>query len=58
MSEEEASSFAQRHQMLYIEASAKTTEGVQMAFEEVVVRVSGHVGGEWSKEWTDLWLEE
>lgn len=32
--------FARRHQTLYIEASAKTKDGVQSAFEELVHKVS------------------
>lgn len=33
--------FARRHQTLFIEASAKTRDGVQCAFEELVQKV-GH----------------
>lgn len=32
--------FARRHQTLYIEASARTKDGVQSAFEELVHKVS------------------
>lgn len=32
--------FARRHQTLYIETSAKTRDGVQSAFEELVHKVS------------------
>lgn len=32
--------FARRHQTLFIEASAKTKDGVQGAFEELVQKVS------------------
>ena len=39
MSQEDGSKFANKHEMMFMEASAKTTEGVQMAFEELVVRV-------------------
>lgn len=31
--------FAKRHQTLFIEASAKTRDGVQCAFEELVHKV-------------------
>ncbi|XP_045470305.1 ras-related protein Rab-18-like [Harmonia axyridis] len=36
---EEAMNFARRHQTLYIEASAKTKDGVQTAFEELVYKI-------------------
>lgn len=36
---EEAMKFARKHQTLYIEASAKTRDGVQCAFEELVHKV-------------------
>ena len=36
---EEALRFARRHRMLFIEASAKTAEGVRNAFEELVRKV-------------------
>lgn len=39
MPREEAKNFARRHQTLYIEASAKTRDGVQSAFEELVHKV-------------------
>lgn len=39
VSREEAMKFARRHQTLYIEASAKTKDGVQCAFEELVHKV-------------------
>lgn len=39
VSQEEGSKFANKHEMMFMEASAKTTEGVQMAFEELVVRI-------------------
>lgn len=32
--------FARRHQTLFIESSAKTKDGVQCAFEELVQKVS------------------
>lgn len=31
--------FAQRHRMLFIESSAKTQEGINLAFEELVQKV-------------------
>lgn len=37
---EEGLKFARKHCMLFIEASAKTREGVQCAFEELVEKVS------------------
>ena len=37
---------ARKHQMMFIEASAKTREGVQMAFEELVEKVI-HTPGLW-----------
>ncbi|KAL7070533.1 hypothetical protein ACQ4LE_010642 [Meloidogyne hapla] len=36
---EEGAQFARRHRMLFIEASAKTREGVQCAFEELVQKI-------------------
>ncbi|KAJ3656070.1 hypothetical protein Zmor_015172 [Zophobas morio] len=36
---DEAMKFARRHQTLYIEASAKTRDGVQCAFEELVHKI-------------------
>ncbi|CAH0556758.1 unnamed protein product [Brassicogethes aeneus] len=39
VSREEAMKFARRHQTLYIEASAKTKDGVQCAFEELVHKI-------------------
>ena len=41
VSKEEGLKFARKHHMLFIEASAKTKEGVQCAFEELVEKVSG-----------------
>ena len=40
VSRDEGKNFARRHQMMFIEASAKTKEGVQTAFE---VRKGGGV---------------
>ncbi|XP_063224218.1 ras-related protein Rab-18-B-like isoform X1 [Bacillus rossius redtenbacheri] len=39
VSREEGIQFARRHQTLFIEASAKTKDGVQCAFEELVQKV-------------------
>ena len=39
MNKEEGLKFARKHHMLFIEASAKTKEGVQCAFEELVEKV-------------------
>lgn len=39
VSKEEGLKFARKHSMLFIEASAKTKEGVQIAFEELVEKV-------------------
>ena len=39
MSRDEGLKFARKHHMLFIEASAKTREGVQCAFEELVEKV-------------------
>ncbi|KAI6179588.1 Ras domain containing protein [Aphelenchoides besseyi] len=36
---EEGMQFARRHKMLFIEASAKTREGVQVAFEELIEKI-------------------
>ena len=35
----EGEAYAKRHKMLFIEGSAKTEEGVQDAFEELVTKV-------------------
>ena len=37
---DEGLKFARKHHMLFIEASAKTKEGVQCAFEELVEKVN------------------
>ena len=39
MTRDEGLKFARKHHMLFIEASAKTKEGVQCAFEELVEKV-------------------
>ncbi|VDO11928.1 unnamed protein product [Brugia timori] len=39
---EEGLEFAKKHRMLFIEASAKTREGVQCAFEELIEKVCIH----------------
>ena len=36
---DEGAKFARKHSMLFIEASARTREGVQIAFEELVEKV-------------------
>ncbi|VDN20523.1 unnamed protein product [Gongylonema pulchrum] len=40
VSREEGLEFAKKYRMLFIEASAKTREGVQCAFEELIEKVS------------------
>jgi Ras-related protein Rab-18 len=39
---DEGKEFARRHKMLFIEASAKTREGVYTAFEELIEKVDQH----------------
>ena len=39
VSREDGLNFARKHHMLFIESSAKTKEGVQCAFEELVEKV-------------------
>jgi len=39
VTKEDGLKFARKHRMLFIEASAKTKEGVQTAFEELVEKV-------------------
>ena len=40
MTRDEGLRFARKYHMLFIEASAKTKEGVQCAFEELVEKVT------------------
>ena len=37
---DEGNRFARKHSMLFIEASARTNDGVQQAFEELVKKVN------------------
>lgn len=39
VSREQGKSFAQKHRMLFIESSAKTQEGINLAFEELVQKI-------------------
>ena len=39
VTKEEGLKFAKKHSMLFIEASAKTKEGVEIAFEELVEKI-------------------
>jgi len=39
VSREEGLQFARKHRMLFIEASARTSDGVQVAFEELVQKI-------------------
>jgi len=39
VSREEGQKCARKHQMMFIESSAKTKEGVQTAFEELVEKI-------------------
>ena len=49
VSKEEGLKFARKHSMLFIEASAKTKEGVQIAFEELVEKIL-HTPGLWDND--------
>ncbi|XP_037075800.1 ras-related protein Rab-18-B-like [Pollicipes pollicipes] len=51
VSRQEGMAFARRHQMLHIESSAKTREGVQLAFEELVQKII-QTPGLWESEET------
>lgn len=46
VSREEGQKCARKYQMMFIEASAKTKEGVQTAFEELVEKII-HTPGLW-----------
>ncbi len=48
VTKEEGLKFARRHSMLFIEASAKTKEGVEIAFEELVEKIL-QTPGLWDK---------
>ncbi|CAD5208284.1 unnamed protein product [Bursaphelenchus xylophilus] len=60
VSTEEGLAFARKHRMLFIEASAKTREGVQCAFEELIEKIlqtpglwEGNSGGVQLRQFTD-----
>ncbi|EZG61125.1 Rab-related GTPase family protein [Gregarina niphandrodes] len=42
VSTEEGREFAMAHQMLFVETSAKTSEGIELAFDELVHKVISH----------------
>ncbi|GFR23763.1 ras-related protein Rab-18 [Trichonephila clavata] len=49
VSREEGMKYARKHSMLFIEASAKTCDGVQCAFEELVEKIL-QTPGLWESE--------
>lgn len=57
VSKEEGLKFARKHRMLFIEASAKTREGVQYAFEELVEKII-QTPGLWETDKQGLKLSE